>query len=524
MKKRIFIVVLLLIMTLALFACDDKSEPAECEHSWGEWIGTSEGHYHVCTKCKTPSQVFNHNCGDVTDIVGADYVAECRVCKYMVHTPVYPVIEAADEELNSTYLAEINQAFKTLEAMGESSDISASMSMYLNHSYLSGIDFSFKNSSDLYFELRGTNPVIYHEEDGKIFQYTRSQRTKYDYERTYVCDVDDFPVLIESLGSIDTDTDVDLDVSKCNITKDGNKYTIDAYAVDMMGEEVASQLVEIYKQLGLDSEILSKITVQTVIEFTQASYKMTMDMNMVMAVEGQIVELPFEVVTEIDYSDIEKIDFLGGEYKITLPSRIEEVYAISNVTDTFEFDGRYYGVRLEKGQYYVLHHDTYYKDNVYTHGFHKFHIYDGTGEEIEALDAGVQNFCSYNFVIPEDGLYYLTFSGAQYDNAVLVRCDYETVYDVDNPKTFDFNTNGVIEGLYDVEYYTFTSESDKSMIVKNTSEVTLNIIVNKIEYVIEAGEEKSVSIQKGENPIIVVAQNLTQKTNYSLECTESALE
>lgn len=228
MKKRILVLVLLLILALALFACDDNSEPNECEHVWGKWIGTNEGHYHVCAKCGDQSKLFNHNCDDADDIVNGDYVADCKVCNYKVHTPVYPSIEVEDEAQNATYLAEINQALNALDKMGESCDISASMTMYLNKSLLSSLNFSCKNSDDLYFVLKGNSTVIYHEEDGKIFSYVKG--VGYDYEREYVCSVDDFLILSEALGSVDVENSIELDTSKCNITKDGNTYAVEAYA------------------------------------------------------------------------------------------------------------------------------------------------------------------------------------------------------------------------------------------------------------------------------------------------------
>ena len=519
MKKRILIAILLLILALALIACDNNSAPTECEHSWGSWIGTNDGHYHICDKCDAQSKVFNHNCGDVYDIVDGDYIAECRVCKCKVHTPVYPSVEVTSESQNATYLAEINQAFQALDEIADNGNISASMDMWVNKQCLANVDFSCKSSSELYLEIRGKNAVIYHEENGRIFSYTKKRMQKYDYERKYVCDKDDFLIPSELFASIDVDTEIDLDVSKCNITKDGNKYKIEAYATDIIGEDVTAMLTEIYKQYGLDDAILSEITVQIELEFTQTSYNMTTNMSMFMAVEGQIVEIPYWTGISIDFSDIEEIDFFGGEYTISPPSCIEEVYTISDVTEIFKNDGRYYGVQLEKGQYYAYFYDDWnYMDDAYTFGGCPFKVYDETGEEIKIFDAESGKFYSYNFVIPNDGIYYLLLEGQFHDNAELIRCDYETIYDLNDPKRFDMNVSGVIEGLYDLEYYVFTSENRESMTIKNTSDVTLYIFVNRTEYILKAGEEKMVSFEKGENKIIITAKNITEKVNYSLEC------
>lgn len=523
MTKKIAVIfsllVLSLVLSLALFACDDNSKPAECEHAWGEWIGTDEGHYHVCSKCDDESKVFSHNCGDTKDIVGTDYIAECKVCKYNVHTPVYPAIEVIDEAQNTTYLAEINQALNALDEVGKSCDISAKMTMYLNNSILSSIDFSCENSNDLYFVINGTNTVIYHEEDGKIFSYIKG--SKYDYDRKYICKVDEFLIPLELLGSVDDENSIDLDASKCNITKDGNKYTIQAYATDMMGEEITAQLVEVYQQFGLDSAMLSKITVKTALELTATGYSETIGMDIVMAVEGQIVEIPFEVKASIDYSDIEKIDFFGGEYSISPPSCIEEVMSTSTASDTFK-TGQYYAVQLQKGQYYMLCQSDpeYFEKNTYTTG-NTMHVYDLQGNEIKSnLDSKESRFYNYNVIIPSEGVYYVHFSGFEKDVVTLVKCDYETIYDVANPKTFSLNSSGVIEGLYDIENYVFTSERDESLLIKNTSDIELIVVVNESEYALKSGKEELVSIKQGDNQIIVTAKNITEKTNYSLECRE----
>lgn len=522
MKKRILVLVLFLVLALALFACDDNSDQNECEHGWGSWIGTNEGHYHVCAKCGDQSKVFSHNCDDAYDIVNGNYISECNVCHFDVYTPVYPSIEVVDEAQNVTYLAEINATLNALDKMGEDCDISASMTMYFNKNRLSSIDFSCKNSDDLYFVLKGNGTVIYHEENGKIFAYTES--SLYDYEREYVCDVDDFLILSEALGSVDVENSIELDTSKCNITKDDNTYTVEAYATDMMGEDITSQLVELYNSLGLDSSILSKITVKTAIEFTDTGYSETMGMNIVMAVEGQIVEMPFGVETSIDYSEVEKIDFLGGEYKISPPMSIDEVYTTTDATQAFDVNGGYYRVQLQKGQYYVLYQNNpaYFEKNTYTTGYYATHIYDVDGNEIKwNLDSKESRFYNYNITIPSDGLYYVSFSnGNENDIVTLVKCDYETIYDIDNPKTFSLNTSGVIEGLYDIENYVFTSERNEALLIKNTSTIELVIIVNESEYALKPGKEELVSIKQGNNQIIVTAKNIAKKTNYSLECTE----
>lgn len=291
----------------------------------------------------------------------------------------------------------------------------------------------------------------------------------------------------------------------------------------MMGEEITSQLVELYNSLGLDSSILSKITVKTAIEFTDTGYLETMDMVIVMAVEGQIVEMPFEVKTSIDYSEIEKIDFLGGEYKISPPMSIDEVYTTTDATQAFDVNGGYYRVQLQKGQYYVLcqNDSAYFEKNTYTRNC-KTEIYDSDGNEIKSnLDSKESRFYNYNVIIPSDGLYYVSFFGGfENDIVTLIKCDYETIYDVDNPKTFSLNTSGVIEGLYDIENYVFTSEHNEALLIKNTSTIELVIIVNESEYALKPGKEELVSIKQGNNQIIVTAKNIAKKTNYSLECTE----
>lgn len=518
MKKRILVLVLLLVLALALFACGDAT-PDECEHAWGKWIGTSEGHYHVCAKCGEQSKVFNHNCEDDTDIVGTDYVAKCKLCGYMVHTAIYPTIEAKDEAQNATYLAEINQALKELDEKGLSSDISAKMTIRLNRTIVSDLDFSCKNSDDLYFVLRGADTVIYQEEDGKIFSYAKD--SIYDYKRKYVCDVDEFLIPSESLGGVDVEDSIELDTSKCNISKDGSKYIIEAYATDMMGEEITAQLEELYKELGLDSAILSKLVVKTQFEISQTRYEYTMDMTLVMSVEGQIIEIPYEITMSIEYSEIEKIDFLNGEYKLSPPSCIEEVMTISNATDTFK-TGQYYAVQLEEGQYYALfkYENSNYGNPNYTSSYSRLYIYDDKGIELKTLDSEECKFYSYNFVVPTDGLYYMTFEYANSYIGKLIRCDYETSFDVDNPKPFTLNVNGVLEGLYDVENYAYTSECDKLLVIKNTSDMAICVSVNGETVYIESGEDALAIINKGDNQIIVTAQNITEKTNYSLECKE----
>lgn len=521
MKKRILIAVLFLMIAFALFACDEHSEPTECEHSWGSWVGTNEGHYHICDKCGAQSKVFNHNCDDAYDIVGGDYIAECKVCKCKVHTPVYAAIEAKSESQNTAYLAEINQAFDALSEIAENGDISAQMSTYLRdgnyYTSLSDLEFSCKNSSELYFELKGKNGAIYHEENGKIYSYTESK--KYDYDRKYVCRVDDFLVSSEAFASVDIETGIDLDVSKCNITKESDKYIIEAYATDILGEDVTAMLTEIYKQLDMDSEMLSKITVKIELEFTQTSYNMSTYMSMFVAADGEITEMPFKVYTSIDYSDIEKIDFWSGDYRISPPSCIEEVNTISDATEIFVDDGGYNAVRLEKGQYYALYH----RGDVYSMGG-RVSVYDDTGEKLEKIAADHDDFYDFNFVIPSDGLYYLVFEGSGYVDVELIRCDYETVYDTNAPKKFDMIVNGVIEGLYDIEYYVFTSENWEPLIVKNTSDIKLYILVDYTEYELKPGEEKRIMFQNGENKISITAQYVTEKVSYSLECTECVNE
>ncbi len=522
MKKRILSAALLLVLALVLFGCDNDSDTGACEHSWTNWTAKEDGHYHVCTECGIRSKVFAHNCDDAYDIVDGQYVAECRVCKCKVYTPVYPAIEAEDESQNARYLAQIDQAFKALDEIAENSDISVCMNVYLSdgHIYqsLSDIEFSCKNSAEVYFELKGKNGAIYHEENGKIYSYTESKR--YDYDRKYVCSVDDFLVSSEALAGVNIETGIDLDVSRCNITKEADKYIIEAYAADILGEDVTAMLTEIYKQLDMDSEMLSKITVKIELEFTQTSYSMSTYMSMFAASDGEIMEMPFKSYTSIDYSDIEKIDFLGGEYTITPPYCIEDVYTISDDTEEFEADQRYYAVRLKKGQYFALHQNVWgTSDDAYGSLGNPVSVFNAAGEKIENLDAYRSPYC-YNFVIPSDGLYYLKFNGFSDCKVTLIRCDYETIYDINAPKTFDMNVSGVIEGLYDLEYYVFTSECRKSMTIKNTSDITLHIVVNRWDYAINAGAEITVDFEEGENEIIVTAKGVPEKVNYSLECTE----
>lgn len=520
MKKRILICLLLLVLLVSLVACDD--DKCDGDHDWGEWISTADGHYQKCSDCDEESELFAHDFSSYTSVVGADYVNACNVCGYEKHTPIYPSIQVSDEAQNTVYLTEINQALKALDEVAKTSDIAVSMQMSMMGESLTSIEFACKNSAELYFEMRGNNPVIYRQEDGKIFSYTKSY-SKYDYERKYVCDADDFSIPSESLDSVEVDFGLELDVSRCNILKEDGKYIIEAYACDIMGDDITAQLIEVYEELGLDAEILSQIVVQTQMEIADKSYSFTIEMEMVMSVEGQILQLPFSITTSIDYSDITEVDFESGKYTISPPTCIEEVVTTSNATDAFVYDGRYYRVQLEKGQYYELYRYRSDETYTYTQGQYNMHIYNEEGVEIKSnLDDNNYGFYNFNVIIPSDGLYYVSFGerGSSLATVLLIRCDYETTFDAENPKTFALNTSGVLEGTYDVENYVYTSAHDQLLVIKNTSDVDMLLGINGELSYIETGKEACVYVNKGKNQIVVCAKSIKAETNYSFECQE----
>lgn len=523
MKKRVLICMFLLVLMLAvsvLVACDDGTpdddSPTACTHTWGKWIGTDEGHYHVCTLCGDESQVFNHNYYNETEIVGTDYVTECKLCGYKNHTPIYPVIEVVDADANATYLAEINQAIKSINEFGLTSDITARMQMVMQGQDIFNLNFSCKNSESLYFVTRGESEVIYQEEDGRIFAYTHKRGTY--YQRSYVCDRDDFTLSSDTLDSVDTESELVFDASKCNITKDGSKYVVEAYARDLIDEETMEMLVELYEELGLDADFLQKMVVTAEYEFSDVSYKCREEMTIYVSANDTTFEFPFDIYMSIDYSQITPIDFSSGEYTFSPPSCIEEIMTTSPITEVLITDGRFYRLQLKKGQYHMSTSSIFVAD---------IYVYDENGNEIawgidvSDEDSSISDY-NYNVIIPSDGIYYVSIGDGEYgtsDTVSFIECDYETIYDVDNPKTFTLNVSGTVEGMYDIENYVFTSEHEELLAIENKSDVTIRIYVNGSYRNIDSGETGCFAVKAGENTILVTS-SADESVSYSLSYTE----
>lgn len=167
----------------------------------------------------------------------------------------------------------------------------------------------------------------------------------------------------------------------------------------------------------------------------------------------------------VEYSvNVETYDLYFGQ---SLSER--EIPSLSYMSDKTK---QYYYTYLKRGQYSFLDKNGS-TNKLFTY------VYDENGKSIDdanifAIGYRLDEFASH-FVIKEDEHYYVIVENNDDENKEVqfIRHNYTTFIDKSNPKLLDIsgnpNNSGVLEGLYDFEYYVHNSNKNNLSIYKLTN-------------------------------------------------------
>lgn len=353
--------------------------------------------------------------------------------------------------------------------------------------------------------------VIANEEKNGIFTYLIDGK---NVKRTYIGSLGQYD---EAINQKDSFLTIEFDPEKGNIEKRGNVYTLVSHYEDAVIEEFKSLVTEICTLLNVPlSEFGKYVVVRNV---TVLENKINIDINFTFKLNYNGINKKIKIRgnQEIAITSFDKIDIFNGEYNISDPTSMIEIYETTNIDDSVKLEGygeSYAKMDLQKGVLLINVDGSYDNDNKI------FTLYDSNGEHVEGVKYtefhNIYNELKKMICIPETGTYYLRATNNLSGDAILTfeNYGYDDIMNLNSPIPIVDNEvyEGKIEGKYDSILYFYNNETDgtKSLKVKNTGEYPIyfyNLNNQNVseKSITKVAPDKTVylKLEKGENNIMI---------------------
>ncbi len=383
---------------------------------------------------------------------------------------------------------------------------------YINKTDINGLKggYTIKTINEpVYLEVMNNlspYPSIILEEDGKIFEYTFDNETS--IKKRYLKSKEDFI----ATDDIDTETLLDFcfNPEKGNAKKVGDAYTFIAYYKDALDEVSKEIIEEVYKSLGISTSKLYDSIVEITITVKDDQIIISNTLNFELDVNDTTIKYNMVISYDVSIKEFSKIDFSDPKYTISKPTCFEEVTKLTDLSKPYslkKFSTDYIKVSLEKGQYFIS--GSY---NDYFNFYIEFYDLDSNPVNM-SFNKSLFNSSwrtSYTFVVPETNEYYIKLKNGISSDKILVfnKIDYESTFDINQPKGLTEINNGRIEGEWDFEYYEYIASETGIIRIKNTGENAVYLIFNQYGggnsiYLIQKDENVYAKVEKGANNFIV---------------------
>lgn len=532
MRKNIKILLLAILILVAsatiigLVGCKPNTE--SCSHKWTDWTSDKDGHRQVCSVCNAQNSKFEHSFGDYKEENG-EVIHTCNQCGYAEN--LYREVNVKDENTNIRLSNEINARLNTFAEKVKSSNY---MSFYLEiYGYGTYVSQYIKTSNEpLYIELvspeYGDNPIVIKEENGKLYSYVNKGYSYAHYrdvvQRTCIGMANDETVELPNINKdININNSVAFKTNACNITFEDGVYTVDTLLKDLVPNESTQQIKEMFDQLGVSSQIIDYATVKIKISTTYVEAYINCAVTLNLFANDTLIPVTVTTAQTVNLDVFEPIDFNSGSYYIPNPTTIDDVYETTDITHPIDCDGKInvYKVELEKGAYafeanFTSAEITSAKDMQNT-------IYVGD----KSKEPYAINYYSKFFTVETAGEYYLTVyddkitEGWDYTQFSLIKLNYETIVDINNPLQLKETVTGTIEGRYDLDCYGYIAENETDITITNVGDCDVSVICLRngqlSQLSLKVGESLEIPVSEGSNKIFIACDyDQDQVCNYKL--------
>ncbi len=280
-------------------------------------------------------------------------------------------------------------------------------------------------------------------------------------------------------------------IDKGNITKDGNKYIMEIYLSDCLDEEEKELWEELATSVGIDvNDILSLIyNITYTFEGNDLNVNVQTDFSSI-NIGSEMKDLEVSISFNYSLNDFEMFDEDNPDYFIEAPTSYYEIYKVTDIlNEGIDFSKHfssehklYLKFYLDAGYYYMDDENT-------TCSIFMKEILDEEMNHVEFMHEEVMQsdylrYMNNAFYIPEDGCYYMCIFPDVYSSQLFYkvnRLNYETSpFEVikDNP----IEMEGLVEGYGDIDYYTFTNNTDRSKIIKIKNEGDTTVYISSSRY------------------------------------------
>ncbi len=421
--------------------------------------------------------------------------------------------------LQDELFAEVTAKLKNFGAMVEKSNsytysVQMTLDDYVGKQCIKKMQSPYYLENSLSYNAPAQLEKLIREENGQIYGYTLKRDNYYKRE------------LVEDINSDENKFDVSflfdstLKQKARNITCKNNEYAITTHYND-----IECQYLKYLLDLSLEeneSEALhnSVLTLKIKISETKTVVSFKTVLNLGADTKPNSKNLDFCVT--VDLSDFKQLDFDNSDYKVLNATSIDEVYKLTDITKPLECDAHdnVFKVELEKGLYYIEYESTPYVTIRSADDLNDIIDFGIIPDDVYDLDS-IYNYC---FNVEKSGQYYFIFEYCENQTYEIVHCDYDDLYEIDNPKVLQENTVGTIEGKYDLEYYAYTNENEGLLTITNTSNTAIDIIYKSAppfyaynQLSLAKGETlKNIYVGKNGTTLFVCKPDATEPVNYSL--------
>lgn len=413
-------------------------------------------------------------------------------------------------ERNRALSAQLNgELSEWMDAATENEFFSVNMYIYDENGQRQPMMQTRVKKDPVYVEISDvTQSLLLQEEYGKIFSYLESYENY--VERNFICDISDFN---ESDYIENPEISLaELDLNKCDITKNGNAYIIKILFKDILNEDFAKDIVESLSGTGFDLTPLYNSVVK--LEFSIGENKVSISVHISVTLTYQEFSFPVEQTVEVEFdtSAFAKKNYRDGSWTVSKPDCIEEVEENTQLSQRIQlapYEEYFVRMELEAGQYAVKIGE---EDNV------SFLLYDENGNALQSgLGFDVYDAKVNTFVADYSGIYYIELkNGISADVCVTVeKCDHQTVFDLNNPMILSDSVTGMIESNYDYDFYRYTSEREGLLIIQNTGDESIDLVYRLsvadgyyYQTTLAENEKLYIAANEGNTDIFVTSRNV----------------
>lgn len=361
--------------------------------------------------------------------------------------------------------------------------------------------------------------TLIREENGKVVEYTNT-RDNY-YKKTLLGTPDSYEQPSYTHPDVNVWDDITLNTDNCTINYQNGSYKIVSNYKDVGLDKLKNMLEYVFDQTEKDA--LNNCVVTINITITQSKVVVSFKTTLAIGTDDKPNNKSLSITQTIDFSEFEQLNFDNGNYNVLHATSIEEVYGLTDISKPLICDAHdnVFMAELEQGLYCIKYESAPHVticsaddiNNVIELGILNEYISEPT------------NDYKYCFNIEKSGQYYIIFEYCENKTYEIVRCPYDDLYDIENPKLLQQNVTGIIEGKYDFEYYLYKAEKEGLLSIANTSNTAIDIIC-KVPAVahypyrtltVPAGETlKNIPVINGGATLFVCKTDATQPVKYSL--------